>query len=318
MHLFTAMATQVSPMVMKVFIVAGHLTYIAVRMFVFAARIFCIVLHLYSILVRSLPTDTPPTVITGLVILGTVIALLDFETLDICILNAFMYHTDAYDDLLEASYRPPPEAVLYDPQSDCRLLALPAELRNRIYEYALSPVDTRASDTRPNLVALPGFLRQKQPPSLSLLQSCRQIRYETEDILYNVNQTNILDQNLRKFVRTSRKSRLDAIATIVLATTQPLAVVLDLMREMERLESIEIRIQIGVLMHYTEPRYVFNEIQAQREFLKGQIAELPLLRTIRIVFADPSPLRTSEEVKRLAEETADFQSMLDRRIGVNS
>lgn len=53
----------------------------------------------------------------------------------------------------------------------CRLRGLPAELRNDIYELALSPNETEGVE-----------LQEASPPSKSLLLSCRQIYDEAASL----------------------------------------------------------------------------------------------------------------------------------------
>ncbi|KAF2160089.1 hypothetical protein M409DRAFT_60200 [Zasmidium cellare ATCC 36951] len=98
-------------------------------------------------------------------------------------------------------------------QSESRLLALPAEIRLHIYEFLLQ--SPRSTD-------LGLHLRRRTPtnkPSvLVVLLTCRQIHFEAEKILYQINRLHCHD--LRNFLASLGPVRREAITSLTIAAVQ--------------------------------------------------------------------------------------------------
>ena len=100
-------------------------------------------------------------------------------------------------------------------QEDSRLLALPAEIRLYIYELMLR------SDS--GTVEL-GQLPKKRPPlTPSMLQTCRRVLYEAEDIFYSINHfkytTPFSGRTLASFLDSIGPARRNAVTTLTVCTT---------------------------------------------------------------------------------------------------
>lgn len=105
-----------------------------------------------------------------------------------------------------------------NPQTQCRLFNLPPELRNEIYTlvFAVPPNNF-------GRIALSNSSRHTpdKPTVLSILQSCRLIRDEAEDLFYNTHHLEIGNPNhslgvsyIEAFIKCSNAHRLTAIRTL--------------------------------------------------------------------------------------------------------
>ena len=77
------------------------------------------------------------------------------------------------------------------PQTQCRLLALPPEIRNRIYDYTLYVATTDGK------VTIDKRSSAKAYSVLSLLQTCRQVNQEAEGMFYRIN--HLRSENLNRW-----------------------------------------------------------------------------------------------------------------------
>lgn len=106
----------------------------------------------------------------------------------------------------------------YDgPNSDSALLSLPAELRNRIYEYVLV---VQNSKLKVDMQRQPSFWRGTDSHSvLALLQTCRQIHKEARGIFYYENTLCLTSTTLPSFVASLDLARRTHLRSLQLDLT---------------------------------------------------------------------------------------------------
>jgi hypothetical protein len=99
------------------------------------------------------------------------------------------------------------EANIPSTQPDSPLLSLPAEIRNHIYGLALQ-VGT--------LEAFQGRQSQNRPQALSLISTCRQLRFETLEIFYRTNTFDFayMITHIPRFIRTVSHAARNAVRSI--------------------------------------------------------------------------------------------------------
>ena len=105
-------------------------------------------------------------------------------------------------------------------QEESPLLRLPAEIRNRIYEYALGLGRTFRMDIRRNANLVGVDKKSKEKNCLSLLRACRQIYAEAVLIPFRVNTFVFHGQHIfDEWTSTVLPIRREAVASIELRTT---------------------------------------------------------------------------------------------------
>lgn len=178
------------------------------------------------------------------------------------------------------------EADTVQPSSArCGLLKLPPELRNRIYEYAL----TVQRDT----VRLEFDPQRGEQGVLSLLQTCRQIHQEARSAFYYSNHLHIAHwrlhdeggaiksyHNLQCFVDATSKPRLQAIRHLTLDVRGAEEITLDfrLLQPCTNLQSLQLRFE-----RYCNPKYLAKDLRRERRFMMKQAKRLTSIEEIRIV-----------------------------------
>lgn len=90
-----------------------------------------------------------------------------------------------------------------NPNSDSALLSLPAELRNRIYEYALT-VESLDGEVS---IRKRAPAESSRPSALALLQTCRQIYREARGVFYHENALHLRHCDLPSFVTSLSLAR---------------------------------------------------------------------------------------------------------------
>jgi hypothetical protein len=101
-------------------------------------------------------------------------------------------------------------------------LRLPAEIRNKIFEYALGGnlieiVHTKRSSLAFKVISKTSSSEVKAHLLLSLLTVCRQIYYETATLAYSCNSFSFDDGDvLQEWCQGRKRAQLDAVETIVL------------------------------------------------------------------------------------------------------
>jgi hypothetical protein len=111
-----------------------------------------------------------------------------------------------------------------NPQTQCKLFALPAELRNEIYTLVL-----RVTTDNDGRVKLSPLQHSTTPSVLSLLQTCRLVCDEAEGIFYNCNHVELYHRHLyyptigiASFLRRLSSKRLASIRKSNINTTYPI------------------------------------------------------------------------------------------------
>jgi hypothetical protein len=102
-----------------------------------------------------------------------------------------------------------------NPQTQCKLFALPAELRNEIYTLVLR---VQPNNNDYGCIPISPLQNSTRPSVLSLLQTCRLICDEAEGIFYNCNHIEIYHRHLyhptigiATFIRRMSSKRLASI-----------------------------------------------------------------------------------------------------------
>ncbi|KAF2483424.1 hypothetical protein BDY17DRAFT_147301 [Neohortaea acidophila] len=110
-----------------------------------------------------------------------------------------------------------------DPQTECRLLSLAPELRNRIYHEIFS---MSTFETPVRLVKFIVKSTDRPQTVLAFLQTCRQIRHEAEGVFFAINHIATPIQSLTQPLSTGNMSsvRLASIRTLTVRKARTLAI----------------------------------------------------------------------------------------------
>lgn len=168
-----------------------------------------------------------------------------------------------------------------NPQTQCRLFSLPAELRNEIYTLVFA-VPQNASGRV--VLSHTSHHTPAKPTVLSILQTCRLIRDEAEDLFYNIHHLEIgnPDHNLHvtyieAFIKRSNAHRLAAIRalTVLVADLECVTRFFRLMaHRLTFLSSLDIL--VGGRNQYPQNAYYIKGVKREIPILKKAVQYLPV------------------------------------------
>ena len=190
------------------------------------------------------------------------------------------------------------------PQHQSRLLALPAEIRLQIYELVL-----QLSSATLELASLPRRLQVH----LSILQTCRRILFEAEDVFYSINHFKYTAQMTRRslasFLTTIGPTRRNAIAAMTICTSSGS----DAFEALEQLHLVpnitSCTIERGVSIRYLN----VSGWSVLAKQMTVELAKLESLRDFRVLTPEANEL-TAEEEKRCAR-LREIDTMLEESCG---
>lgn len=163
-----------------------------------------------------------------------------------------------------------------NPQTECKLFSIPAEIRNHIYYLVLTvkPEDS----CRVSLTSIPAH--SEQPTVLSILQTCRLVTDEAQAIFYNTNHIVLrerYDMPIADFVRRTSLKRLSGIrnlTVIMSADLEPAAAICRVLHRLDGLTALLIHIEHG-FDDALGSEWILRNLKREWQFLISAARRLP-------------------------------------------
>ena len=207
-----------------------------------------------------------------------------------------------------------------EPESSCKLLSLPPEVKNRIYEYVFTVAPTPVKHPRNEVRFLhlrPDTGSEQTASVLSLLSTCREIRKDAAGIFYD--QNNIMltvfgEHNTFAFLATLSKPRLSAIRTLTVLSGSALQSieVCAKLYELDRLEEVFFYHMPGNDDHVAG-RQLVQDLRSSLSGAQQAVRTLPKVK--RVLWSVSWSAQLSEEI---VEDLSKLESLIDAELPSNS
>ena len=192
--------------------------------------------------------------------------------------------------------------LIAHPQHQSRLLALPAEIRLHIYELMLQVYPTTVEV---------GSLPKGLPLALSILQTCRRILFEAEDVFYSINRfkytPNVIGRSLASCLTTIGPNRRNAIAALTICTPSGSAA-FEALKQLDLAPNIRsCYIERGLSIRYID---MSGWILLAKQ-MRAELAKLESLQEVKVITPEANELTVEEEKRR--EKLRRIDAMLEER-----
>ena len=218
-------------------------------------------------------------------------------------------------------------ARTYDPQTDCRLLQLTAELRNLIYEYVFTvPLNSIILPSAPTKERRMGIVHDVSsrglPPHsvMSLSRTCRQIYDEASGVFYHINHIYIYSHRLSAFSITANLRSLRSIRalTVVVGHGEDITATLKTLRRATALRVLKFDLRpYDVDLRPYDERFAnssFQSIAKEHHFIKRALASLAQVEQIGLSPYDPKDW-VPEQIVAMGKHEAFLKQGLVKRSG---